>query len=475
MSSFKSIGRNSIFLGSSQIVEKILSFLMAIFLARYLGKGDYGRLVYAIAFANLFTFFWDFGLGRLIIRDVAKNRSDASIIFSSKFQFQVISCFAGILVLSLYLILFEIRGLEVLLILIFGISTALNYLSNSFRSIFIAFERAEYETYFNFALRSILLLAVFWTIHRGWELIGISLVLLFFSLLNLIGSWKLVERNFFHLQFRKTQTSFASVMKDSFPIAIIIALTTIYLQINKILLLKWKGEEATGIYGAVDMIVMTLLIISNSLVLATFPIISKENRISKEKTFPIYKSVFKVLITLGLPIALGGMLLNKEIISLIYGAEFSESKEVLKILIWLTPIIFLTNFTGSCLIAVEKQKQLALISGFNTVLNLALNFILIPYYGYVGAAIASLTTEGVNLIIQYRVLKYYWEASVFDISSLKLFFSLGLMGFFIHWLQGWNLFVILSGAVVLYIVSLFTTGFYSQKELSTIKTWLFQR
>jgi len=475
MSTFKSIGRNSFFLASSQIIEKILYFLMAILLARYLGKGDYGKLIYAIAFANLFTFFWDFGLGRLIIRDVAKDRSNASTTFSSKFKFQIISCFIGILVLSLYLILFEIRGLEVYLIFIFGISTALNHLSNSFRSIFIAFERAEYETYFNFALRSILLLTVFLAIHRGWELISISLVLLLFSLLNLIGSWKLVERNFFHLQLRKTQTSFASIVKESFPVALIIAFTTFYLQINKILLLKWKGEEATGIYGAVDVIVMTFLIISNSLVLATFPIISKENRISKEKTFSIYKSIFKVLITLGLPIALGGMLLNKEIISFIYGAEFSESKEVLKILIWLTPIIFLTNFTGSCLIAVEKQKRLALICGFNTVLNLTLNFILIPYYGYVGAAIASLTTEGVNLIIQYRVLKYYWEASIFDTSSLKLFFSLGLMGFFIHWLQGWNLFVILSGAVVLYIVSLFTTGFYSQRELSTIKTWLFQR
>jgi O-antigen/teichoic acid export membrane protein len=475
MSTFKSIGRNSLFLASSQIIEKILYFLMAILLARYLGKGDYGKLIYAIAFANLFTFFWDFGLGRLIIRDVAKNRSDASITFSSKFKFQIISCFIGILVLSLYLILFEIRGLEVYLIFIFGISTALNYLSNSFRSIFIAFERAEYETYFNCALRSILLLTVFLAIHRGWELISISLVLLLFSLLNLIGSWELVERIFFHLQFRKTQTSFASIVKESFPVALIIAFTTFYLQINKILLLKWKGEEATGIYGAVDVIVMTFLIISNSLVLATFPIISKENRISKEKTFSIYKSIFKVLITLGLPIALGGMLLNKEIIFFIYGAEFSQSKEVLKILIWLTPIIFLTNFTGSCLIAVEKQKQLAIICGFNTILNLALNFILIPYYGYLGAAIASLTTEGVNLIIQYRVLRYYWENSVFDTSLLKILFSLGLMGFFIHWLRGWNLFLILSAAVVLYIISIFATGFYSQKELSAIKTWLFQR
>src|SRR4030043_1445358 len=103
MSSFKSIGGNFILLASSQIIEKILSFFMAILLARYLGKGDYGRLVYAIAFANLFTFFWDFGLGRLIIRDVAKNRFDASATFSSKLKFQIISCFIGVWVLSLHL------------------------------------------------------------------------------------------------------------------------------------------------------------------------------------------------------------------------------------------------------------------------------------------------------------------------------------------------------------------------------------
>ncbi len=475
MSSFKSIGRNSIFLVSSQIMEKVLYFFMAILLARFLGKADYGRLIYALSFANLFTFFWDFGLGRLITRDVAANRSMASTIFSSKFKFQILSCLAGILLLSFYLLLFEGKTLEAFLIFVLGISTAFNYLSNSFRSVFIAFEKAEYETFFNLILRSGLLITIFLTTHAGLGLIWISIVLLFFSLLNLIGSWALVERNFFRLALKERVASFWPIIRDSFPIALTMAFTTFYLQINKILLLKWKGAEATGIYGAVDVIVMTFLISSNSLVLATFPIISRENKISKEKTFPIYKNVFKVLITLGLPIALGGMLLNKEIISFIYGAEFSESEEVLKILIWLTPIIFLTNFTGSCLIAVEKQKQLAIICGFNTVLNLALNFILIPYYGYVGAAIASLATEGVNLIIQYRVLKYYWEAPIFDTSLLKIIFSLGLMGLFIHWLQGLNLFLILSGAVVLYIVSLFATGFYSHRELFAIKSWLFQR
>jgi O-antigen/teichoic acid export membrane protein len=270
-------------------------------------------------------------------------------------------------------------------------------------------------------------------------------------------------------------TSFWPIIKDSFPIALTMAFTIFYLQINKILLLKWEGAEATGIYGAADVIVMTFMILSNSLVLATFPIISREYRISKENTFPIYKGVFKFLITSGLPIALGGMLLNKEIISLIYGVEFSESNEVLKILIWLTPIIFLTNFMGSCLIAIEKQKQLAIICGFNTVLNLTLNFILIPRYGYVGAAIASLATEGANLIIQYQCLKYYWEASIFDPSLLKVIFSLGLMGLFIHWVQGSNLFLILFGAIVLYIVSLFATGFYSHRELSVIKTWLCEK
>jgi O-antigen/teichoic acid export membrane protein len=474
MSSFKSIGRNSIFLVSSQITEKILYLLMVILLARFLGKADYGRLIYALSFANLFTFFWDFGLGRLITRDVAANRSMASTIFSSKVKFQVLSCLAGILVLSFYLLLFEGKTLEAFLIFILGISTAFNYLSNSFRSVFIAFEKAEYETFFNVILRSGLLVAIFLTTHAGLGLIWISIVLLFFSLLNLSGSWVLVEKIFFRLAFRERVVSFWSTIRDSFPIALTIAFATFYLQINKILLLKWKGAEATGIYGAVEMIVMTLMIISNSLVLATFPVISRENRISKEKTFPIYKSVFKFLITLGLPVALGGMLLNKEIISLIYGAEFSESKEVLKILIWVTPIVFLTNFTGSCLVAIDKQKLLAYIYGFNTLLNLALNLVLIPYYGYIGAAIAFLATEGVNLIIQYRVLKQHWEESVFDASFLKICLSLGLMGFFIYWFQRWNVFIVLFGAIVIYFVSLLTSGFYSKIEIYKIKAWISQ-
>ena len=162
---------------------------MAILLARYLGKGNFGRLIYATAFANLFTFFWDFGLGRLITRDVAKDRSVASATFSSKLKFQILSCLAGLGVVLSYLFLFDVKGLESLLILILSISTAFNHLSNSFRSIFIAFEKAEYEAYFNFILRSSLLLAIVLAIQGGLGLIGVSLILLFFSIFNLIGSW----------------------------------------------------------------------------------------------------------------------------------------------------------------------------------------------------------------------------------------------------------------------------------------------
>ena len=331
MSSFKSIGRNSIFLVLSQIIEKILLFFTTIILARYLGKGDYGRLVYALSFANLFTFFWDFGIGRLITREVATNRSNAATSFSPKFKFQILSCLVGMVALWLYTLLFETTSLETYLILIFGISTAFNQLSNSFRTVFIAFEKAEYEAFFSLILRSSLLIVILSAIHIGLGLIWISLIILFFGVINLIGSWAFVERKFFRFQFMERRTNFWPIIKDSFPIAIIIAFTTIYLQINKILLLKWKGVEATGIYGAAEMMVMTLLIISNSLVLASFPVISKENRINRENSFHIYKAMFKVLTLLGLPIALGGLLLSKEIVLLTYGTEFFESSSVLKI------------------------------------------------------------------------------------------------------------------------------------------------
>jgi len=475
MSSFKSISKNSLFLASSQVIEKVLYYLMVIVLARYLGKGDYGRLTYALSFAGLFTFFWDFGLIRLITRDVAKDPSNAAITFSLRFELQITSCLAGFIVLLSYLILFEGSNLETYLVFIISITLIFNNLFSSFRSVFIAFEKAKYDAFLNLTFRSILFLAILWAIYKQLGLIEISMILLVLSLLSLLCSWKLVEGKFFHLQFIKTPASFWPIVKDCFPIALIIAFTTFYLQFNKILLLKWKGEEAVGIYGAVDTIVMTFLVISNSLVLATFPIISRENRVDKDKTFYIYKSVFKVLVSFGLPIVLGGILLNREVVLLIYGNEFSESSEVLKILVWLTPLLFLTNFTGSCLIAIEKQKLLATICGFNSLLNLSLNLILIPTFGYVGAAVASIATEGINLIIQYRFLKNYWGASVFEMSWLKILFSLGLMGLFIHLFQGQNIFLILFGAIGIYFFSLFAMKFYFSRRLFNIKPWIFKK
>jgi O-antigen/teichoic acid export membrane protein len=167
------------------------------------------------------------------------------------------------------------------------------------------------------------------------------------------------------------------------------------------------------------------------------------------------------------------MLLSQEIVLLVYGPEFSESSQVLRILIWLTPLIFLTNFTGSCLIAIGKQSQLAMICGFNTIFNLSLNLMLIPSLGHSGAAIASIATESLNLIIQYQVLKRYWKESVFNLSFLKIFLSLAVMGFFIHWFHSWNLIFVLFGAVVIYFVSLFVARFYSKKELFN-KAWFLQ-
>ena len=471
MSSFESISRNSFFLASSQVVEKGLYYLMAVVLARYLGKENFGRLTYALSFASLFTFFWDFGLSRLITRDVARDPANARFTFSLRFGLQVISCLAGLIGLLFYLISFEGETLEIYLILIISMSVIFNSLSSSFRSVFIAFERAEYEMVFNVTFRAILFVAILWATYRQLGLIEISMVLLLANLSGLLCSWKWVDKKYFHVRFIQKAADLWPIIKDCLPIALTLAFTTFYLQMNKILLMKWKGGEATGIYGAADIIVMGCLIISNSLVLAAFPIISRENKLDRGKAFFIYRGVFKVLVSLGLPIALGGLLLSREIILLVYGEAFSESGDVLKVLIWFIPFLFLTNFTGSCLIAIGRQRLLTTICAFNLLLNLSLNLILIRPFGYAGAAAASIATEAVNLMVQYRYLRNYWGASVFEMSWLKVLFSMGIMALFVRWVRGENIFLVLLGGGGVYFFSLFLMKFYAPVGLSEIKLW----
>ena len=97
-------------------------------------------------------------------------------------------------------------------------------------------------------------------------------------------------------------------------------------------------------------------------------------------------------------------LLAKQIILLMYGNEYVESISILRLVVWFTTFSYLGIIRNIWLLSEKKQKYLWVINMSGALLNVMLNYCLIPRYGAVGAASASVVSQFfTNVIVGFII------------------------------------------------------------------------
>ncbi|PIN98133.1 MAG: hypothetical protein COT90_05640, partial [Candidatus Diapherotrites archaeon CG10_big_fil_rev_8_21_14_0_10_31_34] len=155
MSTVRKIGKNVSFLSAGNLIQKLLSLAMVIYLAQKLGVGDFGVYSFAFSFVLMFTVFGDLGVGTYIFREIAKDRTNASellgdafIVKLGLFLFVLLAIFVSILGFH-FLSPTEYPLIVVFFVLISGISLLLDSMAGLFRMIFFAFQEMQYEFFAN--------------------------------------------------------------------------------------------------------------------------------------------------------------------------------------------------------------------------------------------------------------------------------------------------------------------------------------
>ena len=100
--------------------------------------------------------------------------------------------------------------------------------------------------------------------------------------------------------------------------------------------------------------------------------------------------------------SIGMTLLAKPLVWLLYGAEYAETTEILTVAVWYVTFSHYGSVRNIWILAEEKQKYLTSINLVGAIANIVLNWCLIPFWGAIGAAIASLVTQFfTNVIIGF--------------------------------------------------------------------------
>ncbi len=198
---------------------------------------------------------------------------------------------------------------------------------------------------------------------------------------------------------------FIMIVKKSIPYALLVLLMTFYYRVDSVMLerLLEDGSIYSGIYASAYRLLDASNMIAYLFAVLLLPMFSrmlKQNQLVND----LVKLSFTILFTAALIIGVTSMFYSGEIMHLLYHmhpdetvAEYNfrilESSQVFGILMMSFIAISSTYIFGTLLTAGGKLKQLNIIALSCMLINIALNFILIPYMQSTGAAIASLFTQ----------------------------------------------------------------------------------
>ena len=212
-------------------------------------------------------------------------------------------------------------------------------------------------------------------------------------------------KKYFKFTFGINKKYILSLIKKSYPFLLVASFAFIYVQMDTIMLSLINGDIVTGWYNAPYKLINLLNIIPATLLMFGFPLFSKLFSRNKEKAKKLLEKILQYSLVLILPIVVGVFFLGYRILEFVYKFGSVESFIAFKILIVATIFIFLTTILGQFIASADKQLVFAKIAGVGAVINIILNFTLIPKYSLYGAGIATLTSYLVMFILMFIYVK----------------------------------------------------------------------
>ena len=418
MSITKTALKNISSLFGAQIITSLLTPILLIYIARTLGGEIFGKYSFILSLTAIFLIISEFGIKSVAIRDVARDTSSVSRYLRNIIGLKLLFSMVSVIILVLFVALLDMPPDTTIASYIFAGGLFFQSMSYAFRWVFHALQIMEFEALQRVAERLLILVFSMLVLWRGFGLIALSLVFLITQIVIFILSLFFVARKITIPSIKVDLSFFRYLVKTAVFFALCEVLWMIYFRIDIVMLAKIRGETEVGWYNAAYVIVNFVTLISMLLMQAMFPVLSSLYEKGRDKLKETAESLFRYLIIIALAIAPILFVLSNKIINIIYGAGYSNSINALKVLIFVILFLFPGNLFAHILASSNRHKQLALANFIGVVINIVLNYILIPKYGYIGAGVATIITEVILCLLLYNLMSRFIK-----ISSLRIVVS----------------------------------------------------
>ncbi|GAC1326606.1 MAG: flippase [Chloroflexota bacterium] len=379
---------------------RIVDAAFAALYLRLLGRMDVGEYAFLVVLTTYLDTLVDFGLNALVAREVARGRVSVEAAFRSVNLLRLGLWIGGLPIVGLVYgplrSLVNLPDTAAVAGWIFYLALLPSVLAKTATAVLWAAERLELSasvSVLSTLLRVSMGAAV---LVGGLGLVGLATASLITNMVSATTLWFLSRR----VQALRPVIDSEGGMPthrwlvESWPLFLNALLQGLFFKIDSVLLLPLAGPASAGVYAAAYKVSEGAGIFSSSFTLALFPRLSRERDLSQA-----YGLALRILLQVAFPVAAGIALLAEPIVALVGGPQYlPDSAVALAILIAYLPLSYANGLTQYVLIAAGRQRFLTGAFAAALVFNLIANLLLIPRFGYVGAAIVTVLSEVVLIV-----------------------------------------------------------------------------
>lgn len=385
--------KNAGWLIGEQIFQMLVSLFVGVLSARYLGPENYGALNYTASFVALFTSVATLGMDSVILKKMVEAPDVEGGYLGSCIFFRFLSSLLSTLGIG---ILVFILNPNDQLKLILALIQSIRLIFQSFHLLEKWFQRhlklkfvaiGKMVACIIVSLYKIVLLAtaqnIIWFAFANTLTEGIIVLILFFFYKRERG-----QKLFYNFSMGK------EVLTGSYHFIISGLMVGVYSQMDKIMIGKMISDVDVGLYTTALGICSMWIFVPTAIINSFQSRIYELKQAGDEKGYlDRLMKLYSIIIWLSLFVSVIIALCSNMVVNVLYGEKYSGAADILRVAIWSEVFSMIGTMRGVWIVNEGKQKYVKYYLGCGALVNLFLNFILIPLCGGVGAAVATLVTQ----------------------------------------------------------------------------------
>lgn len=394
------MSRNLLSLGAAQALTFGAAALLQIYLARALGSEEFGKLAFVQGVAGLFLWVAHYNLTPLLARRSARDEAGAPHLVRLGLVTMVGPALLAGGLTAAYAALRDGRVDVVYAAALGGLALGLHGLWLVPDAVLQGRRRSEVTVPSVVVGQGVLLVATVLLVESGGGLVavfgarmlgwGLGLLLLVVAARRVLGPGTPVSAG-----------EIGGLLHAGRPFALNMLFAAIYMTSDVLVIREFHPDRELGLYRAAALVVLQLPVVAHVLNKDAYPRLAAalgDRALAGHEL----SMVVRWLLLLGVPVAIGGLVVAEPAVVWVYGESYREAWVLLAVMLPMVPLRFVNTALASALSALDEQPRRTGVVALAAAVNLVANLAVVPRWGALGAACTTLATE-VLLVVGYRL------------------------------------------------------------------------